>query len=105
MINLFEGPWLAKVFFIKFAECPRYESLIGFNIDFRIEVTTPIFDNEVRKQLRDVIEMQLKGNAKSRIIDKEQTNNYKGNILHQKDLFRSQTETYKYFKAKLNNPE
>jgi len=75
------------------------------NIDFRIEVTAPVFDNEVRKQLRDVIEMQLKGNAKSRIIDKEQTNNYKGNILHNKDLFRSQTETYKYFKAKLNNPE
>jgi polyphosphate kinase len=75
------------------------------NIDFRIEVTTPVFDHEVRQQLRDVIEMQLKGNAKSRIIDKDQTNNYKGNIVHQKDLFRSQTETYKYFKGKLNPPE
>lgn len=71
------------------------------NLDYRIEVTTPVFDHEVRKQLRDVIDMQWKGTAKSRIIDKDQTNNYKGNILHQKDLFRSQTETYKYFKSRL----
>jgi polyphosphate kinase len=75
------------------------------NIDYRIEVTAPVFDEDVRQQLRDVIEMQIKGNAKSRIIDKDQTNNYKGNIVHQKDLFRSQTETYKYFKAKLNSSE
>jgi polyphosphate kinase len=71
------------------------------NLDYRIEVTAPVFDREVRRQLRDIIDMQFKGTSKARIIDKEQTNNYKGNIIHQKDLFRSQTETYKYFKSRI----
>jgi len=72
---------------------------MGRNIDGRIEVTTPIFDVEVKQTLLDVIAIQLQGNAKTRILDKTQSNAYKrkpGELL-----FRSQPETYHYFSNKL----
>lgn len=69
------------------------------NLDHRIEVTAPIYDNEVRKQIRDLLNLQLKGESKSRIIDRSQSNIYKGEIKSDKNLFRSQIEAYKYFKS------
>jgi len=66
------------------------------NLDHRIEVSTPILDTQVKKQVLDMINIQLKGTAKSRIIDREQTNRYKGE--GKKDLLRSQIEIYNYLK-------
>jgi polyphosphate kinase len=68
------------------------------NLDRRVEVTTPIFDSEVRAQLRNVIGHQLKGTAKSRVLDKDLKNRYKFELNPKKDVYRSQIETYKYFK-------
>lgn len=68
------------------------------NLDGRIEVTTPIFDLAVKQQILDMIAIQLKGTAKARVIDREQSNAYKGEGL--KSQFRSQTETYQYLKKK-----
>lgn len=66
------------------------------NLDHRIEVSTPILDTQVKKQVLDMINIQLKGTAKSRIIDRDQTNRYKGE--GKKDLLRSQIEIYNYLK-------
>lgn len=72
---------------------------MGRNIDGRIEVTTPIFDQEVKQTLLDVIDIQLMGNSKTRVIDKTQSNTYKRKPGEA--LFRSQFETYQYFSNKL----
>ena len=71
------------------------------NLDRRVEVTTPVFDPEVRKQLRDVINIQLRGTAKARILDKTQSNTYKYTLNPKEEPYRSQLETYKYFKSKV----
>lgn len=67
------------------------------NLDGRIEVTTPIFDPNLKKQLFDLVNIQLKGTAKARILDKAQDNRYKDD--KGKHDFRSQVETYKCLKS------
>lgn len=66
------------------------------NLDYRIEVATPIFNPEIKQQLLDIFNIQLKGTSKARIIDKQQSNKYKR--VPGQDTFRSQIEIYKYLK-------
>jgi polyphosphate kinase len=67
------------------------------NMDFRIEVGCPIYDEDLKRRIMDILHLQLKDTLKARVIDKEQTNQYvpRGN---RKNL-RSQTEIYRYLKA------
>jgi polyphosphate kinase len=67
------------------------------NLDNRVEVGVPVFDPGVRKQLREVIDIQLSGSAKARIIDSRQSNRYRYEYMKDKTHIRSQTETYKHF--------
>ena len=46
------------------------------NLDHRIEVATPILDPKIKKELIDIIQIQLKDNQKARIIDSELLNKY-----------------------------
>ena len=69
------------------------------NLDHRIEVMTPILDEEIKKELWDMIQIQLKDNCKARIISEKQINKYKRNRVKIKT--RSQFETYNYFKNKI----
>lgn len=67
------------------------------NMDNRIEVGCPIFDERLRKQIIEIIEIQLKDTLKARVIDANQTNRYvrRGN----RKKLRSQVEIYGYLKA------
>ncbi len=67
------------------------------NMDNRIEVGCPIFDERLRKQIIEIIEIQLKDTLKARVIDANQTNRYvrRGN----RKKLRSQVEIYSYLKA------
>src|SRR5690606_6762928 len=44
--------------------------LMSRNIDRRVEVAFPLLDPEVRKEVRDIIDIQLKDNTKAREINK-----------------------------------
>ena len=66
------------------------------NIDNRVEVTTPVFDKDLQKELRHIIDIQLQDNVKARIIDEHQQNKYKE--TDQEKKIRSQMELYKYYK-------
>jgi polyphosphate kinase len=68
------------------------------NLDHRIEVMTPILDKEIKRELYDLIQIQLKDNCKARKISKSQTNQYKRSRV--KKPTRSQFEIYNYFKNK-----
>jgi polyphosphate kinase len=68
------------------------------NLDSRSEVAVPIHNMEVRKQIKDIINIQLSGNTKVRIIDKKQENHYKKAKPNEKKV-RVQDEVYKYLKA------
>jgi polyphosphate kinase len=67
------------------------------NLDNRIEVASPIYDPSIQKELRDIIDFQLKDNVKSRVVDQFQANVYK--IDKSEKSFHSQVEIYNYYKA------
>jgi polyphosphate kinase len=67
------------------------------NMDFRIEVGCPIYDEDLKTKILDILNLQLEDTLKARVIDIEQTNQYvpRGN----RKKIRSQIETYRYLKA------
>lgn len=68
------------------------------NIDRRVEVAFPIFDDRVRKEIRDIIDIQLRDNTKAREINQLNNNRYIG--AKNKIRHRSQLDTYNYLKYK-----
>ena len=69
------------------------------NLDHRIEVAIPVMDKDIRKELSDIINIQLSDNVKARILDNELTNQYV--VIDDINKIRSQYETYKYLCKKL----
>lgn len=67
------------------------------NLDNRSEVAVPIHSPEIRKQIKDLINIQLSGNTKVRILDHRQENQYKRAKAGEKKV-RVQDESYNYFK-------
>jgi polyphosphate kinase len=67
------------------------------NLDSRSEVAVPIRDTEVKKQIKDIINIQLSGNTKVRILDKLQQNLYKKAKPGERKV-RVQDEIYNYLK-------
>ncbi len=75
--------------------------LMSRNFEHRVEVGFPVLDEEVRNEIRDIIEFQLQDNVKSRDITKANNNKYHKNKLNHK--VRAQVQTYNYLKNKHNS--
>ncbi|MGB1309523.1 MAG: phospholipase D-like domain-containing protein, partial [Oceanihabitans sp.] len=70
------------------------------NIENRVEVSCPIYDQEIKQELIDTFNICWSDNVKARILNSKQDNKYK----HNKKLkVRSQFDTYTYYLNKLNN--
>ena len=69
------------------------------NLDRRVEVACPIYDKDVQREIRDMIELQLKDNVKARIINAVQDNEYVS--PNGAKRIRSQFEIYKYYQNQL----
>jgi polyphosphate kinase len=67
------------------------------NLDQRIEVVMPIYDEAIKKELRDIINLQLADNQKARLITPNQSNPY---VKNNQPPVRSQMEIYKMLKEK-----
>ena len=67
------------------------------NLDSRSEVAVPIYSPEVKKQIKDIIDIQLSGNTKVRILDRMQQNFYISPKLGERKV-RVQDEIYNYLK-------
>jgi polyphosphate kinase len=70
------------------------------NLDHRCEVTCPIYDPDIQKELKDYLEIQLKDNVKARIIDDKQDNTYKRD--DSPEQIQSQAAVYEYYKNRSN---
>jgi polyphosphate kinase len=68
------------------------------NLDHRIEVATPILDKQLKKELVEIINIQLKDNNKARILDENLSNNYVPSMGMK--AYKSQVETYQYLIGK-----
>ena len=71
--------------------------LMSRNLDGRIEVSAPIYNQNLKSILIKLLDIQYNGSAKVRILDKEQTNRYKES--GGRGNYRSQMEIYKFLKA------
>jgi polyphosphate kinase len=71
------------------------------NLDHRVEASCPIFDETIKQELKDIINIQLHDNVKARYLNNELTNEYvKGGGVQ----VRSQVETYNYLQTKIEQP-
>ena len=61
------------------------------NLDHRIEVAAPILDTKIKKELVDIINIQLKDNQKARVLDAELLNKY---VPSGRIKYKSQEQTY-----------
>jgi polyphosphate kinase len=71
------------------------------NIDHRVEAAVPILDPAIKKELQDIIHIQLQDNVKARVLDSALLNNYVPS--GQRKKIRSQIETYLYLQQKTNS--
>lgn len=63
------------------------------NIEHRVEASCPIINKQLKKELIDILQIQLKDNVKARILDNTLSNKY----ANSKEIkVRSQEETYNY---------
>jgi polyphosphate kinase len=72
---------------------------MGRNLDGRIEVATPIYDESIKKEIRRIVDLMLKDNTKARIIGPHQRNGYK---VHKGKRIQSQKAIYEYYVKKMN---
>jgi polyphosphate kinase len=71
------------------------------NLEHRVEVTCPIWDKEIKQELKDILQIQLQDNVKARWLDNELNNEY---VKNAKRRVRSQVETYDYLFKKTLTP-
>jgi len=59
---------------------PRYligsADLMTRNLDYRVEVLCPIFDEDAQRMIQDTLDQQWYDNVKARVLDQNQTNAY-----------------------------
>ena len=69
------------------------------NLDHRIEVMTPILDNDVFLKLKHILKLQLNDNVKARIIDAKQENKYVNSTVIKN---RAQVQTHTFLSKEIN---
>jgi polyphosphate kinase len=95
---------------------PRYligsADLMTRNLDYRVEVLCPIFDQDAQRVIQDVLDQQWHDNVKARILDQDQANRYvsskkKGAKIRSQESIHRYLETGKlprYPKSTMNQP-
>jgi polyphosphate kinase len=77
--------------------------LMTRNIEHRIEVTCPIFDKNLKNELKQIFEIQWSDNVKARKLDPALSNKF---VKSGKKSVRSQTEVYDFIlKSNTKSPE
>jgi polyphosphate kinase len=71
------------------------------NIDHRVEVGCPIYDETLKERIIHILDLHFKDNVKSRIIDKNNSNKYVTN--NSKTKVRSQIAIHEYLRTEEKN--
>ena len=67
------------------------------NLNRRFEVACPIYNREIRNELKEMLHIQLKDNSKARILDANLLNNYNES---ENQVYRAQEDYYRFIKQK-----
>ncbi|KAA1245479.1 polyphosphate kinase 1 [Aquimarina sp. RZ0] len=70
------------------------------NLDRRVEISCPIYDEDIKEELMDTFDICWSDNVKARSLSKDRDNAY---IRNDKVKVRSQIATYDYYLRKLGN--
>ncbi|MEM9000073.1 MAG: polyphosphate kinase 1 [Bacteroidota bacterium] len=70
------------------------------NLDYRVEVGCPIYDEDIKQELLDTFEISWKDNVKARVFSQKQDNAY---LENNEPKVRSQFALYDYYLNKLGN--
>ncbi len=70
------------------------------NLDGRVEVSCPIYDENIKQELIDSFDVGFKGNVKVRFHSQKLDNKYRIRSENE-PVFRAQFETYKFYQSKL----
>jgi polyphosphate kinase len=80
---------------------PRYfigsADLMTRNLDYRVEVLTPVYDADASKMLQDILDQQWHDNVKARILDEHQSNKMASGGKSVK--IRSQESIHRYLQS------
>ncbi|MGB5981559.1 MAG: polyphosphate kinase 1 [Nonlabens sp.] len=71
---------------------------MGRNLDNRVEIACPIYDENIKKEILETLDICWNDNVKAREIDSKQSNSY---IDNRKESIRSQYATYDYYLSKI----
>ena len=72
--------------------------LMGRNLDNRVEISCPIYDEDIKKEINETFDICWSDNVKARIISEKQDNAYRSN---DEVKVRSQFKLYEYYQQKL----
>jgi polyphosphate kinase len=67
------------------------------NMEHRVEATCPVWNEQLQKELKDILNIQLQDNVKARWLDNQLSNDY---VRTTKKKIRSQVEIYNYLSKK-----
>jgi polyphosphate kinase len=83
---------------------PKYfissADIMGRNLDTRVEISCPIYDLEIQKELQDTFDISWQDNVKARLISATQDNAY---VREGGPAIRSQFAIYDYYQKKLES--
>ena len=89
----------ARIFVFSNDGKPQYylssADVMARNLDHRIEVTVPVLDKNLQKELQTILDIQWRDNVKARLLGQNTLNTYK---TTEEQPLQSQVETYNYFK-------
>lgn len=71
------------------------------NIDRRVEITCPIYDNDVKQEVIDIFNIGWKANVKARLHSENLDNKYV-TAKNSEEEFRSQWKMYEYYQDKIS---
>lgn len=69
------------------------------NLDGRVEVTCPLYNEDIKNELIENFDTGWKGNVKARYHSEKLDNKYR--VRGQNPIFRAQLETYNYYKKRV----
>ncbi|UII76317.1 polyphosphate kinase 1 [Flagellimonas sp. HMM57] len=72
------------------------------NLDFRVEVGCPIYDEDIKQELLDTFDISWRDNQKARIFSEMHDNAYRQKNMDEPEL-RSQFALYDYYRQKLES--
>jgi polyphosphate kinase len=70
------------------------------NLDHRVEISCPIYDEDIKQEIIDAFDISWRDNVKARVISAAQDNAYKSDST---EKHRSQFELYNYYLNKIEN--